>query len=376
MRRMAVFVLYDFENMVDDYVWYLLKTLPEITEEILVVSNSKLRDSDREKLLSYGIHIIERRNYGYDGGAYKDAFLNYLKQEELTQWDEIILLNDTFYGPFFPWKNVFDTMEGQKLDFWGLTKLEKGIWNKEEKIPCHIQAYFLVIRKNLFETSDFIKFWETLDYPETLDDAVKNYEIRFTTFFSDRGFKYAVFTDFQENGYLINKTANTYEYYMYELISQSKVPILKRKPLSLANYSKVVKTLKFIEQNTNYDVNLIKSHLERMEQKGKIIPYSKRDVDFFCEKYADIYIYGYGEYGKEMKRYLDDNHIKIKGIIVSEIRDKNTNALIAFKDLVITKTMGIILALGKNNVEEVYSVVSLSVPDQQLLIPKYEKFGK
>lgn len=59
--------------------------------------------------------MVVRENAGYDAGAYKFAIFKYLKIEEIRQYEELILCNDTFIGPFVPLKDIFDTMAKESV---------------------------------------------------------------------------------------------------------------------------------------------------------------------------------------------------------------------------------------------------------------------
>lgn len=48
---------------------------------------------------------------------------NLVNEGRLEQYDEIIFLNDSVFGPFYPFGEMFLKMEERKeLDFWGVTK--------------------------------------------------------------------------------------------------------------------------------------------------------------------------------------------------------------------------------------------------------------
>ena len=49
-KRLGVFVFFDKDGIVDDYVLYLLESLKDATDDIIIVSNSYLSPSERKKL--------------------------------------------------------------------------------------------------------------------------------------------------------------------------------------------------------------------------------------------------------------------------------------------------------------------------------------
>ena len=112
VRRLAIYFFYDKEGVVDDYIPYLLKDLKENVGELLVVCNGQLTVEGRSKFNALTPHLIVRDNTGYDVWAYK-AGLEYYGWEKLSEYDEIVLLNFTIMGPVYPFKGMFEEMNGR-----------------------------------------------------------------------------------------------------------------------------------------------------------------------------------------------------------------------------------------------------------------------
>lgn len=372
MKRMAIFVFYDFEGIVGEYVKYLVSSLKAITEKTIIVSNGSLSKRAKQELEVFTEYIYERDNKGFDAGAYKDVFTTYLCDESFDQWDEVILLNDTFYGPVYPWQEVFEKMDSQDVDFWGMTKQECYKWPDGTILSSHIQTYFLVIRKKILLSDSFYKFWEQMKYPENHSDAVMNFEVKFTSYFSKKGFKYAVYTDVSESDFLINKSELTYEYYVTELLSITKMPLVKRSALVLDHFEKAQAALEYISSHTAYDVNLILKNLAHLEKNHQFKPFGYSQLDIFCSSYKNIYVYGNGKIGNLVGKYLQWRGIKFDGYVVSTKKENDDNNVISYNDLIMDNNTGIILALGKKNAEEVLPKIVCDIPIENLLIPNYD----
>ncbi|KEP72768.1 hypothetical protein HR12_40440 [Microbacterium sp. SUBG005] len=85
----------------------------------MVVSNGPLTAGGRERLEALGDMVLERPNEGYDIWGYKhglDAM-----QDRLEEFDELLLVNDTWFGPIRPFAPLFERMNGHPLHFWGMT---------------------------------------------------------------------------------------------------------------------------------------------------------------------------------------------------------------------------------------------------------------
>lgn len=87
---------------------------------------------------------------------------------------------------------VFQKMSTQKLDFWGISYGEKQTdftgFNPYGAIHEHLQSYFLVIEKNMFQTPEFLQYWEDLTDTDSRNKAIGKHETVFTKYFSDLGF--------------------------------------------------------------------------------------------------------------------------------------------------------------------------------------------
>lgn len=87
-----------------------------------MILNSTLAETDVKKLERFG-QVISRENTGYDTAAFRHGIL--LLKDELANFDELLLVNDTNVGPMKDLSAVFQKMSTQKLDFWGISYGEK-----------------------------------------------------------------------------------------------------------------------------------------------------------------------------------------------------------------------------------------------------------
>ena len=367
MKRMVIFVFYDFEGIVDGYVRYLLQSLEEISEKIVIVSNGRLDVKAKRVFESYTEYIYQRDNKGYDAGAYKDVFMNYLKDEDWQQWDEVIMLNDTFYGPVYPWQEVFNQMDHQNVDFWGMTKgAGDGVI-----VTTHIQSYFLSVRKKMLISDAFHNFWVDMEYPENLSEAVINFEGKFTNYFCEHNFKYLTYMDVVGGDYNVDITKSPYIWYVLELLTITRMPLVKRKALTLDNIEKAIQAIEYISDHTEYDVNLIKEHMIRWDKHKKLSPYSFHEIDDFCKRYPKVYIYGHGKQGHLVEEYLRwRNHVYEK-FIVTEKTENDRDDVISYKELEMDDKTGIILAVGRFNLNQILPMLDKEISETHLLVPRF-----
>ncbi len=373
MKRLGIFVFYDASGIVDKYVEYLLESMQNIIQKLIIIINGTIGSEDYDKLQKHSNDIYTRKNYGYDAGAYKDAFTKYLSLKEQVKWDEIILFNDTFYGPFYPWKYIFAHMEAEDADFWGLARHPKEIAG-DYLIAQHIQSYFLVCRKPVIESECWIKFWQDLRYPADIMDAIMSFEVNFSKYFSKAGFKSKALTDVWEVKYNGNPSLK----YYFELIRDLKFPIIKRRVFSFMNFTQNKLAINYIRSNTVYDVNMIFRHLERLEKERRInlIPlFDYSELIQFYEKHKRVYIYGYGKYGQCLSEYVNYKGWKSEGFIVTK-KSEDAEKVFEYGQVHFVEGDGIILALGQKALSEVYSTLKKYWKSENLLLPKTEEGKK
>lgn len=268
MNRMAILAIYDRDGIVDDYITYLLSELKLVTNTIVVVANGYLREESISALKAYSDIFIQRENVGFDAGAWKCAICQL--GNKIDDYDELVLLNDTFYGPLYPFEIIFQKMKYRQIDFWGLTAHGYSPDNYHLSpygyCPKHIQSYFLVIRKNMLHSEEFHKYWANLPTFNSFEETVCKNEYVFTKTFEDLGYIWDTYidcSDLDADG-KVDHCINNYAFNQYELLKRG-FPILKRKNISF-EYSMVLnfnngddyrKSIEYIRQNTSYDCSMI-----------------------------------------------------------------------------------------------------------------------
>ncbi|MCL2247789.1 MAG: rhamnan synthesis F family protein [Oscillospiraceae bacterium] len=272
-KRITIFVFYDKNGIVDGYVLNLLRGLLLVSERIVVVCNGVLSDEGRIKLSELTSDIIVRENKGFDAWAFQ-AGMEYIGWEQLTKYDELILANDSVYGPIYPFTEMFDSMDSRNVDFWGITKHaetadESGI-TKNKIYYEHIQSYFYVHSQNLVSHPGFRDFWDNLKVFRSWDETVSLHETRLTKYYADLGFSWDVYVSTDTD---LRDFADTSLVLMMplELIRDHRCPIIKRKCFSedfgvlhsatLGDGTK--KAFDYICRHTGYDENLIWDNLLR-----------------------------------------------------------------------------------------------------------------
>ncbi len=352
IRRLAVFCFYDFEGIVDEYNLYLIKSMDEVVDDIVIIVNGFISKEGLEKLSSYTKNVYLRENYGYDSGSYKHFFTQYMTRDEISSYDEIVLLNNGFYGPLFPLQDMFDFMENVKADYWGITKTKKikSLWG--EYMP-HIQSYFIVFKRNILHDNGFYQFWKNLNISNDFNEAVREFEIGINIFLNKSGYVGSAYTDFFGAQNYFKDYENPYYMAIYNLVKKCKCPFIKRKPINTEHWIDVKKTLNYVQENTNYNLELLWENWNRYDKNKKIESYCIHDITNFADSHRNIYVYGHGNVGKRKMEIIKRLGYDYAMYLVSD--SSTDNNVLSIDDVDFTSEDGIIIGVGIKFYDEVYN---------------------
>lgn len=275
MKRLGVFVFFDRDSIVDDYVLYMLDDMCKNLEDLVIISNSPLPKKEKAKFLVYTDKIIERENKGLDAGAWCEFFR---ENKDYFSYDEVVCFNDTFFGPLYPFKEMFDCMDKKDVDFWGLslghTHPDGYGVSEDGSAPDHIQTFLITFRNSLFKSDVFQEYWKNYNIDEMLTfvDVVSKHELFFAKYLEDRGFKWDCYI--KDNDSVTNFRRNyvNFAHNSYDQIAECRAPFIKRKTivadlddqLYLSDLGDVKRSLDYIKNHTDYDINLIYKNVLRL----------------------------------------------------------------------------------------------------------------
>lgn len=275
MRRnsLAVLVVFTDDGIIDNYVLYLAEQVKAIVRTLVITVNGNPKKEMLEKIDNCSDYVFVRENEGFDCGAYKETLESYLGWDKVREYDELILLNDSCYGPIYPLEPVFEQMDERRLDFWGITEqtpIKAGNYTNV-LLPYHIQTYFVVITKKMLHSKEFSDFWNLVKLSNGYDDTVANFELKFTDYFNSHGYASGAYVDCSAFCKSVDETQAYVFMNSFRLISEHKCPLLKKKvflfPHDLVLSSNMgetaYKTLEYITEKTAYDEDLIWQHLIR-----------------------------------------------------------------------------------------------------------------
>lgn len=302
IHRLVIFSHFDIDNIIDDYVVYFLKKMKEVSDDIIFVSTSNLPLTEISKLKSVCSVVKCRENTGYDFMSFKVGLLE--SDYSYKSYDEVIICNDSVYGPLFDLHEMFETMSSKPCDFWGVTQNNEG--------KRHLQSYFIVYKAPIIRSDYLEQFYSDIRILETKSAIINEYEIGLTRFFTSKGFQFDCYTQkpslparffcylrllhniqYQINPkypkaigiirLLLRKAKNMYRYFIRIIILDKinpthfywksnlkhknpfiKIELLRKNPAKLETKSAILAAL---TKQTTYPVSLAEKHLLRTTKK-------------------------------------------------------------------------------------------------------------
>lgn len=279
-KRLLIYFFYDNDGIVDRYVPTVLADMKKNVTEILFVSNGKLTDESRASVSPFVDEILERKNVGFDVWAYKEA-LEHVGFDVLKEkYDELVLMNYTIMGPIYPFSEMFEKMDAEDLDFWGLTKYHKVPFDPFGTLECgyireHLQSHFIAVRSSVLRSSEFEKYWEEMREIRSYVDSVSYHETRFTHHFASLGFRWRPYVDTSDlEGY----TYCPILFAPVKLLAEKRCPVIKRRSFFHDYDETVVSTvgecayelMRYLKEETSYDTDLIWENILRCYPMAEI----------------------------------------------------------------------------------------------------------
>lgn len=243
MNRIAIYCYYDKAGEIRKSSVAQIKDLLTVVDKLVIVINGSVKTTD--PFYKFTDFVIERSNDSYDAGAYWEVITSGEYHDIWEKFDECIFCNNSFYGPFIPFEEIFQSMEKRSCDFWGLSSAEKNLVH-------HIQSYFCVFRKKILTSGILKKYFVTYIDPMKMDyrEVCNVFEDGISDYLLGRGF--------QMDAYARDIVCDNYRN-PYGSLKLDRLPVLKKKVFSPAYYDKnqIIACLNYIKKNYQYDIRFI-----------------------------------------------------------------------------------------------------------------------
>lgn len=303
-KRIAMYVIYDKDGILDNFRKYYLKELRKVCDTIVGVVSGTLTPESREELEELTDDFFVRENRGLLAGSWIDG-IAHIGWDKLAEYDELLMLNDSFFGPFYPLSEMMDAAEKSDADFYGCMKNfeDESIHEMHGHAFKHGHLrgsipYFLIIKSRLLHSNEFIKYWSSVPKVENDWDTYFFAEFDFYDYVIDAGFKVDAYESDRLEGYdfdLITRAA-------YKLIKEDRIPFarirqfgtdLRRHSLAVDYGKDVRETMKYLCECTDYNTDYIWEYLLRTKNLSDI--YYQHQLSYVIPSACLEYPYTYNK---------------------------------------------------------------------------------
>lgn len=264
-KNLAIYVHHDSKGEVGEYIIYCIQELKKIINEILFVVNGHIQLQYKTTLENLGVTVLQRENVGFDWSGWKFG-IEHVGYEKLMEYDNLLLTNNTYYGPIYPFEEMWNEMSARACDFWGINKHPNIKYGNLEGQRVffyeHIQSYWVVFKNKILSSYSFENYWKSLGIHKKWTDMVVKGEFELTRYFSKLGFIDDCYMDFEKYSKLVNSNPT----FLTDLqVLEDRCPIIKRKYLfdfieHIYHYKindGARRLLNYVNNNTSYNVDLI-----------------------------------------------------------------------------------------------------------------------
>jgi lipopolysaccharide biosynthesis protein len=184
ITRACVVAHFDPEGRFDPHVHHALAAYRKSAEKLVVVSNSARRLPP--SLAGIVDTFLPRANRGYDFAAWRDG----LATLHAGDFDEVICVNDSVYGPLFDLEASLIDARVAHAELYGMVLSDQNTSRQGPRVR-HLQSWFLGMRRPLLESDAWGAFWRGFEPLENKRDVVEQYEIGFSARMTAAGFRIA-----------------------------------------------------------------------------------------------------------------------------------------------------------------------------------------
>ncbi len=204
LSKVAVYLVFPSAGVLPSHL-AALRHLSDNGYEPLVISNLPLEEADRALLADRAGMVIERPNFGYDFGGYREGVLELA--ERLPMLERLVLLNDSAWFPLPGAHNWLAEAEALDRDFTGaatsfglphatLKNMRQLAWSlNPADAKFHYASFGLMFGPNLLRNAAFLQFWRRLKLTNDKRLTVSRGEIGLTKWVQRKGFSHGATLD-------------------------------------------------------------------------------------------------------------------------------------------------------------------------------------
>ena len=242
-KRVAVLSCFFSDGFIPGTLFYLIRGLREAVDQIYLVGDCFIYPNELDKLDGLVTYALFTRHKQYDFGSYKRG-LEYARNHghlANTIASELIFINDSCYGPVFPFSESFDRMSRRPNDFWGFSDYQSFG-------RSHVSSFFAVFKRRIIDEKLLDQFLERVGGSYDRGRVIATLETEMTVFLENNGMHWEALA--REKG------KNLFNYPV-TFLKKYRVPIVKKKAFSRKGQESQAEALEIIRENAPELADLI-----------------------------------------------------------------------------------------------------------------------
>lgn len=163
-RKIALLLIYQPDGVASS-VLLTCRHLIERGYAPLVVSNAHLSVPDQQRLNAVCWRLLQRPNFGYDFGGYRDGL--WLLEREGAEPDQLLILNDSIWFPLSGGETLLFQMESLAADVVGAFAAEdrRSKQQSGRARRAFLSSFLFLVRGPVLRSDAFRAFWA--NYPSS-----------------------------------------------------------------------------------------------------------------------------------------------------------------------------------------------------------------
>lgn len=151
MQRLLIYSYNESSGIIGNATKFLLSEFSKVTDRMIIVCNAYLSPKGRNELkkITNDVYCLSCKNTIFV--VYADAIVNYCGVDKILEYDEIILMDDSVWGPLYSVEDIFADMQKRACDYWQISNLVAS-------------QRFMVLRKTFLKRPEFLDYLKNMLY--------------------------------------------------------------------------------------------------------------------------------------------------------------------------------------------------------------------
>lgn len=167
----AIFLIYQPKGVADS-ILHSCQHLIDKGISPFIVANTPLNDADRNRLARVCWRIMERPNFGYDFGGYREGILHLHAQGLMPE--RLFLLNDSIWFPLFDESDLIDRLCKLEVD----VAAPVLVRFKHRAGQSFLHSYLMRFSSRALRSEGFLRYWIDLSMSSNKMAVVRGGEKR------------------------------------------------------------------------------------------------------------------------------------------------------------------------------------------------------